>query len=94
MAKWTFSEYSQLPTDSEGNPLQIASKANRLAKTGSAAAGTFSLQGGTRFVRFCGDTNAHVEIGSAADTTCDFVPAGQEYWIATLGAPQLTFIVG
>ena len=95
MSKWTISEYDNLPVDASGAAMQISSKPR--ASTGLVAAGQVTLSGG-RYVRFCGDTNAHVAIGTIAahpaTTNDEFVPAGMDYWVAPGGASALNFIVG
>lgn len=95
MAKWTISEYATMPTDANGVFMPISRKP--MNSTGLAAAGQVALSGG-RYVRFCGDTNAHVAIGTTtahqATTSDEFVPAGQDYWLDPEGASALNFIVG
>jgi hypothetical protein len=92
MAKWTISEYDTLPFDANGVALPISRRPRN--SSGATAAGQVNLTGG-RYVRFCGDTNAHVHIGTSGATTADeFVPAGMDYWLAPEGATAINFIVG
>jgi hypothetical protein len=95
MAKWVISEYDSLPVDANGIPMPISRKPR--ASTGVTAAGQVPLTGG-RYVRFCGDTAAHVAIGTtgqhAASTSDEYVPAGMDYWLDPEGASALNFIVG
>lgn len=93
MAVWTISEYATLPTDANGNFMPISRKP--MASTGLTAQGQVALNGG-RYVRFCGDTNAHVAIGTTAQHQAtvndEFVPAGQDYWFDPEGASAMNFI--
>lgn len=95
MSKWTISEYDSLPLDANGIALPISRRPR--ASTGVTAAGQVALTGG-RYVRFCGDTAAHVAIGTTgqhqASTSDEYVPASQDYWLAPEGATALNFIVG
>jgi hypothetical protein len=94
MAKWTISEYSHLPTDAAGNILPVYTKPR--VSVGKTAAATVDLNAATRFVRFIGDTAAHVALGAAATTDNPYVPAGAEFVLAVANGvdTQLTFIAG
>lgn len=94
MSKWTITEYSQLPTDGAGNVLPIFNRPR--ASAGAVAAGTVNISQGTRYIRFVGDTAAHVAIGAAAATSDPYVPAGAEFLVAVdpRFETQLTFIAG
>lgn len=92
MAKWTISEFSHLPDDAAGEPLPIYGSVR--ASVGKVAPATINLTPGTVFVRFCGDTAAHVALGAAATADAPYVPAGAEFALATGGATQFTFIAG
>jgi hypothetical protein len=95
LSKWTISEYDNMPADANGYPMPISRKPRN--STGLTVAGQVNLSGG-RYVRFCGDTNAHVAVGTIAQhqatTNDEFVPAGQDYWVDPEGAPAINFIVG
>lgn len=92
MAKWTLSEYGQMPQDSLGNPLPI-SRAARQSRGYTAAQANIALGQGTQYCRFCGDTAAHVKMGTGAATSDEYVPAGQDYFFAADSA-IISFIVG
>lgn len=92
MSKWTLSEYGDLPRDAAGNPIPISRKARK--STGFTVAQPAITPGvGTVVCRFCGDTAAHVKIGTGAGTDDEYVPAGQDYWFCPEGN-QISFIVG
>jgi hypothetical protein len=95
MSKWTITEYDSLPVDANGFPLQMGRKPR--SSSGATVAGQVTLNGG-RYVRFCGDTAAHVAIGTTgqhqATTADEYVPAGMDYWLDPEGATALNFIVG
>lgn len=92
MAKWTISEYDVLPLDKVGNPIPIARKALASRKF-AVATDPIVLNGNTRFVRFCGDTAAHVKAAGGATDSDEYVPAGQDFWLAPDGT-VLSFIAG
>jgi hypothetical protein len=94
MAKWTISEYSHLPAGANGAQLPVYSRPR--ATVGKTAAATVTLNPATKFVRFIGDTAAHVALGAAATTDDPYVAAGAEFVIGldSRDATQLTFIAG
>jgi hypothetical protein len=93
MAKWIISEYDVMPLDKVGNALPIARKALASRKF-AAATDNIALNANTRYVRFCGDTAAHVKAGAGAADTDEYVPAGQDFWLAPDAAALMSFIVG
>jgi hypothetical protein len=93
MAKWTISEYDVMPLDKVGNAMPIARKSLASRKF-TVATDPIALNPNTRFVRFCGDTAAHVKAAAAAADTDEYVPAGQDYWLAADAAAVMSFIVG
>lgn len=92
MAKWIVTEYESLPLDKYGIPIPISRKAIASRKF-VAATSPIALDPKTRFVRFCGDTAAHVKADVAAADTDEYVPAGLDFWLAPDGA-VISFIVG
>lgn len=92
MAKWTISEYSHLPIDGAGNPIPISRKSRQ--SQGVVAAGTVNTAAGSRYVRFCGDTAAHVKVGTGASTNDEYVAAGVDHWVALDDQTSISFIVG
>ena len=93
MSKWTITEFDVLPKDPAG--LAISVGGPPVNSQGVTGAGTVALSGATRFVRFCGDTAAHVRLGpNGASTSDPYVPAGVDYWFGTNGQTSINFIVG
>jgi hypothetical protein len=92
MPKWTVSEYETLPLDRNGIPIPISRKAIASNKF-VAATSPIALDPKTRFVRFCGDTAAHVKAAAGATDGDEYVPAGLDFWLAPDGA-VMSFIVG
>jgi hypothetical protein len=82
-----------MPVDAAGAIMPFGRKPR--SRQGVTAPGQVPLSGG-RYVRFCGDTAAHVAIGTTAQhqaTTADeYVPAGMDYWVDPEGAQALNFI--
>lgn len=93
MAKWTLSEYGQLPIDANGNPIPI-SRGARNSRGFTAAQANVAIGAGTQFCRFCGDTAAHVKLAAGASPSDEYVPAGQDYWFSAQDSSVLSFIVG
>jgi hypothetical protein len=92
MSKWIVTEYESLPLDKYGVPVPISRKAIASRKF-VAATSPVALDGKTRFVRFCGDTAAHVKADVNATDNDEYVAAGADYWLAPDGA-VISFIVG
>ena len=93
MSKWTITEFDVLPKDPASLPIPVGGPP--VNSQGVTAAGVVTLSGATRYVRFCGDTAAHVRLGSSGASTNDaYVTAGQDYWFGTNGLTSMNFIVG